>query len=52
MAIPENAQRFYEERICNTVLIGSVLANKLQLNFSSDDPNSGCGDIVDLTCKP
>jgi hypothetical protein len=41
-----------DDRPCNRLLVGSVLGDRLKLDFGAEDEHHGRGDIIDLVCKP
>ncbi len=40
-----------EEGPCNTILVGTVLADKLGLDFGGGERNGGRGDVIGVMCK-
>jgi hypothetical protein len=40
-----------EAPACNAVLVGSILEQKLGIDFGGGEGNGGRGDLVDLVCK-
>lgn len=51
-AIPLNEPEREEYPACNTLLLGTVLADKLALDFGGGDLNGGRGDVIGVVCKP
>lgn len=50
-APPVNGSRHDEDQSCNALLIGTLLADELALDFGGES-DDGRGDIIDLVCKP
>lgn len=41
-----------DDRTCNTILVGTVLADTLDLDFGGGELNGGRGDVIGVVCKP
>jgi hypothetical protein len=41
-----------EEPACNALLVGSVLAKRLKVDFGGGENNDGRGDLIGLVCRP